>query len=61
MVPAGNLVCANVVVVSDGRDGLALMDGMDNHLMAVLGLKSMLFLRSWCDSEFLAYSNEVVR
>ena len=61
VVPAGNLMCANVVVMSNGGDRFALMYGMDNHFMAMLGLKRMLFSRARCDSEFLTYSNEVVR
>ena len=61
VVPAGNLMCANVVVMSDGGDRLALMYGMDYHFMAELWLKSMLFSRARCDSEFLTYSNKVVR
>ena len=60
LVPAGNLVRINVVVMCDGRDRLTLMDSMDNHFMAMLGMKVMLFSSTWCDSEFLTYSNDIV-
>ena len=49
-----------MVMMCNGRNGLALMYGMDNHFAAMFRLKVMPFNGAWRDSELLTYSNEII-